>query len=652
MQQLNVLPINVSKNIEAKDDSAAFSAGTSNDDFSKHIDKQLAKNNQGTDIKGDYKAADAKAIDNKSNKANQNNDAKEPFNAPETPETQATKSDTQTQNATTTQEGTEEEQATNKEQKVADTGKKDDATVNNEQNNSDQQAIDESVLLMTFLNKADKTLVTTSVVNTDNDLTIKSSTNENSSQASQQTQETELNELPDDEKAKHETQLLLKSSGLVAELSGVSKAVHSNLSQKSAENVNLSSQSNVNEALQHTNTPNATLNPQGLTEALSDISTEPRSISKTAAEIDIPIDQNIANVSQENNQTQQASISESEDELLNSIMSNTEKSPEKLQGKAEISLNNQADRESNNLKLTPETQVTPNKQSQLKSDVNLTSTVSFEQNLAVNPLSRQENIKDPAKVQLAQAIVNTSVDAETSLENEAELNAKINNLAEHTQAQSTEGSKGENSKGVPKASVDSAFYAMGGHLEASDKAAREAYNRVEQQTIETLNPLGSTEISQSQKTNTQLHHETIAIFRKDFADAVKDKVMLIVSQKLQQFDITLDPPELGNMQIRVNLQGEQASVNFIVQNQQAKEALDQNMHKLRDLLAAQGVDVGDANVEQQSQQSNSQQENKEGTTANNHNGLSTNTAEASDSVEHNLSASLFNSSTQAIDYYA
>ncbi|HCM46317.1 MAG TPA: flagellar hook-length control protein FliK, partial [Colwellia sp.] len=87
-------------------------------------------------------------------------------------------------------------------------------------------------------------------------------------------------------------------------------------------------------------------------------------------------------------------------------------------------------------------------------------------------------------------------------------------------------------------------------------------------------------------------------------DAVKDKVMMTINQKLQRFDITLDPPEFGNMQVRVNLQGEQASVNFIVQNQQAKDVLEQNMHKLRDMLSEQGVDVGDANVEQQNQQQN------------------------------------------------
>jgi flagellar hook-length control protein FliK len=185
-------------------------------------------------------------------------------------------------------------------------------------------------------------------------------------------------------------------------------------------------------------------------------------------------------------------------------------------------------------------------------------------------------------------------------------------------------------------------------IDVTGKATESAQDIIEHQSIERLNPSVATEVTQSQKTNTQLHQETISLFRKDFADAVKDKVMLIISQKLQRFDITLDPPELGNMQVRVNLQGEQAAVNFIVQSQQTKDALEQNMHKLRDLLAEQGVDVGDANVEQQSQQSS----NGEETTAGYNNQMEDNMAEANDVVAHTLSAQMIDSSTASVDYYA
>jgi len=179
------------------------------------------------------------------------------------------------------------------------------------------------------------------------------------------------------------------------------------------------------------------------------------------------------------------------------------------------------------------------------------------------------------------------------------------------------------------------------------KQNNDAY--IEHQASETLNHNVASDTAQIQKNNVQLQQETISIFKKDFADAVKDKVMVMINQKLQQFDITLDPPEFGNMQVRVNLQGEQASVNFVVQNQQAKEALEQNMHKLRDMLAEQGVDVGGANVEQQDQQQNSN-ENDLGKGNNNASLLTS--KEEENNVEHVLSAKLFDSSATGVDYYA
>ncbi|MBL4822593.1 MAG: flagellar hook-length control protein FliK, partial [Colwellia sp.] len=188
-------------------------------------------------------------------------------------------------------------------------------------------------------------------------------------------------------------------------------------------------------------------------------------------------------------------------------------------------------------------------------------------------------------------------------------------------------------------------------IDVSAKATQTPQQIIDQQSVEILTPGVATEITQSQKSNRQLHQEAISLFRKDSAEAVKDKVMLMISQKLQQFDITLDPPELGNIQVRVNLQGEQAVVNFMVQSQQTKDALEQNMHKLRELLAEQGVDVGDANVEQQSQQS----ANDEDSAAGNNNQMAgeiDNMAEANDAVAHTLSAKMINSSTTSVDYYA
>jgi flagellar hook-length control protein FliK len=154
------------------------------------------------------------------------------------------------------------------------------------------------------------------------------------------------------------------------------------------------------------------------------------------------------------------------------------------------------------------------------------------------------------------------------------------------------------------------------------------------------------DIAAPQKNSGQIHQETISVLRQDFAQAVKDKVMVIISQKLQQFDITLDPPELGNMHVRVNLQGEQAVVNFTVNNAQTKDVLEAHMNKLKEMLSEQGVNLGDTDVNQGNdpQHNNEQSDFAHNATGNN---------QAHDIAEQiTFSSEQFNQAITGIDYYA
>lgn len=165
--------------------------------------------------------------------------------------------------------------------------------------------------------------------------------------------------------------------------------------------------------------------------------------------------------------------------------------------------------------------------------------------------------------------------------------------------------------------------------------------------LESIDNVASLEKAQSQKSIQLVQQETIAIYRKDFANAVKDKVMLMVNQKLQQIDIQLDPPELGNVHVRVNLQGEQAQVNFVVQNQQAKEAFEQSTDKLREMLAENGVDVGDTNVSQGNKEDGENGDN--GQLVNQHGELNDESADQSTMI---LDGKSVKASANGIDYYA
>lgn len=87
--------------------------------------------------------------------------------------------------------------------------------------------------------------------------------------------------------------------------------------------------------------------------------------------------------------------------------------------------------------------------------------------------------------------------------------------------------------------------------------------------------------------------------QQDAAGQLRERVQLMVRQNIQVAEIRLDPAELGMMQIKINLQQEQASVQFIVQQQHAKELLEQQMPRLRELLQQQGIQLGEGQVQQQ-----------------------------------------------------
>ncbi len=87
------------------------------------------------------------------------------------------------------------------------------------------------------------------------------------------------------------------------------------------------------------------------------------------------------------------------------------------------------------------------------------------------------------------------------------------------------------------------------------------------------------------------------------------KVNLMLADKLQQAEIQLDPLGLGKMKIQIQMDASsQASVHFVVQHGQTREMLEQAMPRLRDMLAGQGIQLGQTVVQQQAQQQAFQQQ--------------------------------------------
>ena len=86
--------------------------------------------------------------------------------------------------------------------------------------------------------------------------------------------------------------------------------------------------------------------------------------------------------------------------------------------------------------------------------------------------------------------------------------------------------------------------------------------------------------------------------------AVGERVLWMVNQKLQGAEIKLNPPHLGPIEVRVQLHQDQAQVNFTAQHAVVREALEAALPRLRDMFQGQGmalvnVDVSDRSLAEQ-----------------------------------------------------
>lgn len=89
---------------------------------------------------------------------------------------------------------------------------------------------------------------------------------------------------------------------------------------------------------------------------------------------------------------------------------------------------------------------------------------------------------------------------------------------------------------------------------------------------------------------------------------LQQKVNVMLSDRLQQAELQLEPLGLGRMKIHVQVgQDQQVSVHFVVQHGQTREMVEQSMPRLREMLAGQGISLGQTQVQQQASQQGQQQ---------------------------------------------
>ncbi|WP_196158008.1 flagellar hook-length control protein FliK [Reinekea sp. G2M2-21] len=90
--------------------------------------------------------------------------------------------------------------------------------------------------------------------------------------------------------------------------------------------------------------------------------------------------------------------------------------------------------------------------------------------------------------------------------------------------------------------------------------------------------------------------------------ALADKIHTMVSKEIRHAFIRLDPPELGALEIRVQVHNDQTQVHIVTQSALVREALESQSARLREAMAEQGMNLSNLDVSDQRPQQQSQEQ--------------------------------------------
>jgi len=151
-------------------------------------------------------------------------------------------------------------------------------------------------------------------------------------------------------------------------------------------------------------------------------------------------------------------------------------------------------------------------------------------------------------------------------------------------------------------------------------------------------------------------NQPIAMHQSGWTEEVVNRVMYLSSVNLKAADIQLQPAELGRLDIRVNMvPDQQTQVTFMSAHPGVREALDGQVHRLRDMFAQQGMGQVDVNVSDQNRGSQDQGQNQQA-----QNGRTSASGGRLDSMDDDMAPAVVEVAapvtsvigSSAVDYYA
>ncbi len=100
---------------------------------------------------------------------------------------------------------------------------------------------------------------------------------------------------------------------------------------------------------------------------------------------------------------------------------------------------------------------------------------------------------------------------------------------------------------------------------------------------------------------------------QQWGQQLTEQVAMMVKAGQQLAEIRLNPAHLGPMEIKLAVQDDQASINFVASHAPVRDALDAAMPRLREMLEQQGLNLADVDVSAESSQQQAGEDTDTGT---------------------------------------
>jgi len=86
------------------------------------------------------------------------------------------------------------------------------------------------------------------------------------------------------------------------------------------------------------------------------------------------------------------------------------------------------------------------------------------------------------------------------------------------------------------------------------------------------------------------------VSQSGWADDVGNRMVWMAGKELGRAELILTPPHLGRVEITLNVNGDQTTAQFVTATPAAREAIEQSIPRLRELMTDAGLNLGQVNV--------------------------------------------------------